>query len=186
MAKLVAQGVPDLRGTPLARVVTLLASSASYAGVEPYTFCVWAWPPKLWRERPPQDSLQRSFRFEFEGCWSHLTLFGRNSAWRRETAQRLIRAGYERWLSLEDQVDLRRWLRGKQERLRELAFLRDLGNRAAPMRWPRRRPVVRPVAVQHGHWSRALWWSVIREVAEAGIRWNAGTMQPSACLELVP
>ncbi len=161
------------RRTPLGRAAALLESFAPSRGFEPYTFSVWAWPPKAWRERPPQDSIQRSLRFELGGCCSHLTLFAaRDSRWRRETERRLVRAGYERWLSHEGSVDLRRWLRGRRDRLRELAFLRDLGDRATPVRWPRRRPAVRPVAVKLGRWARPLWWRVVRDVEEARIHWD--------------
>ena len=159
--------------TPLGRAAALLESFAPSRGFEPYTFAVWVWPSKAWRARPPRESIQRSFRFELDGCWSHLTLFAaRDSRWRQETERRLVRAGYELWLSHDKSADLRRWLRGRRYRLRELAFLRDLGDRAAPARWPTRRPAKRPVAVSHGRWARSVWWRVVREVEAAHIRWD--------------
>jgi hypothetical protein len=173
MASLVEQKPRAAGRKALARAAHLLASFPASGRFQPYTLSVYAWPAETWADKSPKNSLQRSFRFELDGCCSHLTLFaGRDSSWRRQIVGRLVRAGYERWLVGDDSVDLRRWLRGRNERLRELAFLRTLGREGAAMRWPKRRAVARPVAVKHGRWTRRIWQRVIRDVADAGIPWN--------------
>lgn len=157
------------RGSALTFPTKLFTTVAPLAGLTPYTLCTWVWPPGLWNgHHPPQDSFLRSFRIDDRGCWAHLTLFGRDSVWRRATTDNLLAAGYEIWLSDSAQVDLRRWLRNRRERLSELAFLRALGNGANPRRWPKRR-ASSPSPTQRHAWP--FWWGVLHDLTRAGIRW---------------
>jgi hypothetical protein len=182
MAKL---GTASRGRRPLARVAELLESFPGSSGFHPYTLSVYAWPTGSGRYETPENSLERSLRLELDGCRSHVRLFaGRHSGWRRETAQLLERAGYERWLADDHSVDLRRWLRGRQEMLRELTFLRALGRAGTLVRWPERHASRQAGAVKHGRWARRTWQRVLHDVEEAGIEWDDAAVGISRVVDL--
>jgi hypothetical protein len=163
-------------GVPFGVVSRLLAAFPSSSGFEPTSFTAWAYPPSTLRGAEPHDEIQRSFRFELDGCCAHLRVHGDpRSRWRRDVVRQLLAAGYERWLADDESVDLRRWLRGERQRLAELGFLRELGAVGERACWPTRAPTSRPAPVPFARWARADWARVIREVRAAGIPWdNAG------------
>jgi hypothetical protein len=69
-------------------------------------------------------------------------------------------------------VDVRRWLRGSAARVRELAFLRELGERGEVASWPRRVATRHPATVRQGRWPREEWRRVIGELGAVGIEWD--------------
>ena len=157
----------------LARAERLIDSFSTDSGFEPYCLAAFSYARHGLRGGRAPDEVQRSFRFELDGCCSHLTLLAAtDSPWRIQVVRGLRHAGYEPWLSDDDSVDVRRWLRGSHLRVRELAFLRELGDRAEVTRWPRRAATERPGAVQHGRWPREEWRRVLGELATAGIDWD--------------
>jgi len=172
-------------GVPFGVVSRLLAAFPSSSGFEPTSFTAWAYPPSTLRGAEPHDEIQRSFRFELDGCCAHLRVHGDpRSRWRRDVVRQLLAAGYERWLADEESVDLRRWLRGERQRLAELGFLRELGAVGERACWPTRAPTSRPAPVPFARWARADWARVIREVRAAGSPWdNAGIsiVQSAVC-----
>ncbi len=150
----------------------LLALFAPEHGFEPHSFAAFAYG-----DDDALENLRRSFRFELNGCCTHLTIEApRASRWRQQLARRLAQAGYEPWLSGKDSVDVRRWLSTAPDRLRELGFIKELGSTGQAARWPRRTATARPALVPHGRWSRELWERVIEKTYQSGIAWNDGSL----------
>ena len=148
----------------------LLALLPPETGFEPYSFVAFAYGA----ENEP-ETLRRSFRFELQGCWTHLTVEApRRSPWRGGVLDGLTCAGYEPWLSDDRSADIRRWLRTASDRRRELRFLEDLGSRGAVVRWPRRIATSRPTPTPQGRWSRSRWERVIGEAYQSRVEWDDG------------
>ena len=138
-------------------------------GFEPYSFVAFAYGI----DKDGRENLRRSFRYELDGCCTHLTVEAPvRSPWRRRIADGLAQAGYEPWLAGDDSLDVRRWLDTAAERRRELRFLEDLGTNGAVERWPRRGLTARPAGISQGRWSRARWARVVDEVREARVAWD--------------
>jgi hypothetical protein len=138
------------------------------SGFRPYTFVAFAQGP--WDGR---NVLRRSFRYETDACWTHLTVSARpRSPWRQRVVQSLVQAGYESWLTFEDSSDLRRRLRTSAERRRELAFLKDLGLAGSPATWPRRTVQGLPAQRTHVRHSRGQWKRVIDEARACDAGWD--------------
>lgn len=138
-------------------------------GFEPYSFVAFAYGT----DEDGRDNLRRSFRYELDGCCTHLTVEAPvRSPWRQRIVDGLAQAGYEPWLAGDDSVDVRRWLSTAAERRRELRFLEDLGTNGGVERWPRRGLTTRPARVSQGRWSRAQWARVVDEVREARVAWD--------------
>lgn len=154
--------MPAVTKTPpgLKSVLRLLAALPPSSGFEPYSLTAFAPHPCVWSRE-----VQRSFRFELDGCCSHVTLHGAaRTRWRRDIASALVRAGYEPWLSGKTSADYRRWLRGRSQRVAELRFLGGLDANGAAARWPLRATTSRPREAKQGQWSRERWASVIDDV----------------------
>ena len=154
----------------LATAERLLALLPPETGFEPYSFVAFAYG-----EENERENLRRSFRFELDGCWTHLTVEApRRSSWRKRVLDGLTSAGYEPWLSGDQSADVRRWLRTASDRRGELRFLEDLGSTGAIVRWPRRTPTSRPAPTPQGRWSRSRWQLVIDEAYQSGVPWDDG------------
>lgn len=146
----------------------LFALLPKETGFEPYSFVAFAYG-----DDEAGENLRRSFRYELDGCCTHVTVEApRRSAWRRRLSRGLADAGYEPWLSDDSSEDLRRWLRTASERRRELQLLARLGPTGAVTHWPSRIAISRPAPIKRGRWSRAQWARVVDEVRESPVDWD--------------
>jgi hypothetical protein len=157
---------------PFTRIDALMAAFRDVEGFSPNTFVAWAEPEAIARDGDaahPGGAIVRSFRYEAWGCMAHVTMHGSpRSRWHRRVAKLLMAAGYERWLSFDDETDFRRALTNARARSAELAFLRALGESGDPARWPLRALVPRrDVRVAPNSWTRT-----IEAVRSSGIAWT--------------
>lgn len=155
-----------LNETHRRRVRALLAALPARSGFWPCSLAAFATSAR------EGAVVRRSLRFEAGTCCAHLCVEApRRSAFRARTLLALEGAGYEPWLSSQDDVDVRRWLRSAAERRRELGLLAEM--LTPGHRWPRR-PLRRAPAAKRDHrspWSA--WVRVLEEVCGASIRWES-------------
>src|SRR5438128_12533365 len=81
-------------------------------GFEPVSFVAIAEPASRLRGAQVHYYIQRMFRYEKDGVCSVVDIAGpARSAWRRDTARGLQRAGYELRFSSPGEATYRRWVR---------------------------------------------------------------------------
>jgi hypothetical protein len=124
------------------------------------------------RARAATFYLDRSFRYELNGCASLVTVRGaRETSRAAELCKNVKSAGYELWVDSPDHAIFRRWLTDSRRRAQELEFLQSLGSSGQGTIWPTRSPTAHPTRHRPRAWSR-----VVQQTCESGVPWTACTV----------
>jgi hypothetical protein len=157
---------------PFRIVDEMLVAFEGKSGFRPNTFVADSITSGRRSGRPKAGKVSRSFRYESEGCCALVRVPTARMEWSEHVAQGLTHAGYEKWLSFDDESVFRRWLKGHRERVAELELLKTMGEDGV-VEALRGRKLVDHV---EGEGRPRAWASAIHEARSAGIGWSECTV----------